>query len=834
MTGGEEPRIDRKNPTESLILQKPTLQVRHRGKKRMDAGSWEYHVFLKWIESGAANDEETSGVFRKLVVEPASLQFSEPGQQVQLKVIAHWDNGDIEDVTGLTRFQTNDESVAAVDENGLVNCVGSGDTHIVAFYDNGVTPVEVITPWDQRLADNYPTITAPTEIDRLVMAKLSRLGILPSEVCEDHEFLRRIRIDLTGSLPTPDEVLGFLDDPSPMKRQAKIEELLQSPEYAAWWTTKLCDFTGNNMLQMPDRNYRSEFSSQWWTWINHRIKANTPYNQLVAGIVTGSSRTSPDQSFEDFAREMSGYFSGKDAGRFEERDSMPHFWARRNVRTPEEKALSLSHAFLGVRIECAQCHKHPFDQWTKQDFDQFKAFFEPVKYGRNPYEPESDSKRGLTYGKVLRDIEEASGYDRKKSPNRRVLDEEIKKRVSAGEPVAWQEVFVDQRFLENRKKAQNAGNKQRQRLNTRVLTPKILGGEEVMLATWSDPREPLMEWMEDPDNPYFARAFVNRVWAHYFGRGLVEPADDLNLANPPVNEPVMAHLEKGFIASGFDMRWLHREILLSDTYQRSWKPNDSNRLDDKNFSHMILRRIPSEVFYDSLQQATAPDEDVEEFPSDIDDRTIGVQSSLLQPNRRNTPGYALGVFGKPERLNNCDCERNDSPTLLQTIFTRNDPEMLATIESSVRRNQRWIDEIREEFSQSTQSSDSIHRSHLQKARQAFLQLQQNKPTPPGNQTPAAMSAYRKEMRQFQSQLEKLKNQRDQLLNADPASYKSPSRQFPVEKYITQAFLRSLSRPPSDQEFVHAINDINKAENPVDGLKDLLWALLNTKEFLVNH
>lgn len=850
MLGGDEPRVDTKDSRASLILQKPTLQVRHRGKKRMDVDSWEYHVFLKWIESGAMNDEEETGTFDRLEVIPSSIAFGEGDKSVQLKVVAYWQDGTVEDVTDFTRFQTNDESVATIDKNGVVTSVGPGDTHVVAFYDNGVTPVEIIRPWDIDLATNYPEIAANSEVDRHVQTKLQKLGIVPSAVCSDEDFLRRVRVDLTGSLPTGEEALAFIEDPSPNKRLAKVEQLLQSPEYASWWTTKLCDFTGNNQFQMPDRNFRTEFAGQWWEWIHKRVESNVPYDQLVAGIVLAQSRVDTDQKFVEYAKEMSSYVKEEEPKSFADRETMPHFWSRRNIRTPEEKALSFSHSFLGVRIECAQCHKHPFDQWTKQDFDHFKAFFEPVRYGRKVERGKKADP--VNFNTLSREIEEAAGYDRTKRTNRRALDQEIKKRAAQGMPVAWQEVFIDPRYGNPAgNKAKN--NRRKNQVNKRVLTPKILGGEEVMVNTYSDPREPLMEWMKDPENPYFARSFANRLWAHYFGRGLVEPADDLNLANPAGNEALMEHLEKGFIQSGFDMKWLHREILLSDTYQRSWEPNDSNRLDDKNFSHMNLRRLPAEVVFDGIQRATAPSSHFEHGKAVLKNPAIGPISSTLPRNSRAGVGYSLNVFGKPAREINCDCERNNDPTLLQTIFTRNDPDMLKSIESGSPRAPRWIDELRVQYGGGVKpvvAGNADTRAEANKIRRQLAELQKNKPQVPAEATKAETTSYKKKMAEYRTVTQGLR-EKLQKLNADRSqnqnrnqnrastgrgakAKKGSSNQVPVGRLVNEVFLRALGRHPDDREFQTAIQDINKMEDPIDGVKELLWALLNTKEFMINH
>jgi hypothetical protein len=267
---------------------------------------------------------------------------------------------------------------------------------------------------------------------------------------------------------------------------------------------------------------------------------------------------------------------------FAERPNMPYFWQRQNLQKAEEKALAFSHSFLGVRIECAQCHKHPFDQWTQNDFKSFQAFFEGVSYGSKggggkgaPGVPGET----VTYASLTKEIKEAVPPDPKGGNNQKALGNEFEKRVKAGEPAPWQEVYATIRDSKSKLSEREIEQMKKKNPNFdgRVLTPRVLGGEEVMLKEYPDPRAPLMEWLRSPKNPYFAKAWVNRVWATYFHRGLVEPADDMNLANPPVNEELMDYLASGFVKNGYNMAWLHKEILNSASYQRSWKPNDTNK-----------------------------------------------------------------------------------------------------------------------------------------------------------------------------------------------------------------------------------------------------------------
>lgn len=756
--GGEAMvRVDAQNPEQSLLLLKATMQTKHKGKERFAKGSWEYNLMLKWIAAGAKNDVEQTGVFDRLEVLPKEIVFKSPDEYVQLKVLAYWKDGTFEDVTQLTRFRSNDDSVATVSDTGRVQSADKGDTHIVAFYDNGVQPIPVMLPVSDRIGPNYPKIATATKVDELIVAKLRKVGIVPSEVCTDADFLRRASVDATGTLPTPEEVTSFLADKSPGKRAKKIDELLSRPGYAGWFTTLLCDFTGNNPQQLNDgggliRNLNGEQSRAWYEWIYKRVADNMPYDQLAAGIILASSRTSPDQTYEELAKEMGAYYRKENPADFSARETMPYFWARRNVTKPQEKALAFSHSFIGVRIECAECHKHPFDQWTKYDFEQFQVFFNTVAHGAN----RAAKDRGVTYASLTEDIRAKIMGDRADKPmdkkdSNKLMQQEARRRIETGELVPWNEVYVDTRRTTPRK------DKARKEINgsSRVITPKILGGEEVMLRDYSDPRQPLMDWLRSKDNPYFSRALVNRIWANYFGRGIVEPADDMNLANPPVNEELMGYLAEGFVAHGFDMKWVHREILNSDAYQRSWKPNDSNKLDEKNFSRMVMRRVPAEVAMDAIKQATASSGDLTRFGSNIAERAIGPNTA----NRKGNSSYALSTFGKPARVANCDCERTADPTLLQTLFTRNDPELLSVLDSNTKNSMGWIGEVRRA---------------------------------------------------------------------------SKGKPLDLDRVISEVFLRTLSRPPTPKEISTAKEDISAAKDPVDGVRDVLWALLNTREFLVNH
>ncbi|MGH7127705.1 MAG: DUF1553 domain-containing protein, partial [Planctomycetaceae bacterium] len=498
-----------------------------------------------------------------------------------------------------------------------------------------------------------------------------------------------------------------------------------------WWATRLCDLTGNSEQNLPvggEQGVRREKSAQWHDWIYRRIEENAPYDEIVAGIVLAVSRR-PGQTDDEYFTEMSSYFREDDPGDFAARETMPYFWTRGRFSPPQ--SLRFSYAFLGIRLECAKCHKHPFDQWTKEDHDGFQIFFENVRYKHQNRKLVSAMKKDLG----LTADQDSGEYKR------------LFARLAAeGTTVPWQEVRVPAEWGKRRK-----ANARKQAVAGRVITPKLLGGEQVIAEQYDDPREPLMQWLRQPDNPYFARAIVNRVWANYFGTGIINPPDDMNLANPPSNGPLLDHLAEEFVARGYDLKWLHREITGSRTYQSSWRPNDTNLRDERNFSRALVRRLPAEVAYDALIFATAADDSLRAMqtdPATVRSRAIGVGT--------DDGNYALKLFGEPAREQLCDCERSNEPSLLQTLYLRNDPELLALLD----RKDGWLRQV-------------------------------------SRQEPAWLDAHRDEL-------------------------------------IQQAYLRTFSRPPTDDELTTCREHFHQAEDAIAALRDLLWALLNSKEFILNH
>ncbi len=736
LTGGEEPRVDLKDPLESLILLKPTSADEHEGGLRYEKGGWEYKLLHRWISSGAPNVSKDAPKFARLEVTPKEIVFSKADETRQLNVVAVWADGSREDVTCLTRFQSNDESVAEVSPDGLIRSKGKGDTYVVAFYDNGIESVQILRPVTELVGEAYPKVATPTRIDELVTEKLSKLGIVPSDRTSDEAFLRRVSLDLIGTLPTPAEIRQFVADKTSDKRARKIDELLARPAYVTWWTTRLCDLTGSNAGYLGSTEMAQPVAQQWRDWIERRVRENIGWDKIVEGIILGTSRK-PGQTYEEMIREHSGFTRRQNPDDFAALDnSMPHYWYRSNIGQPSDKALSFGYTFLGVRLQCAQCHKHPFDQWSKQDFELFTGFFTRIKAGVAPDAAETQKRMKEMLGVPVK-------------LNTAALRRQSYLRIAAeGNPIPWNEIYIE-------------------RPGDKPQPAKLLGGNEIDLSQYDDPRVPLMQWLKDKGNPYFARAMVNRIWANYFNVGIVDPPDDLNMANPPSNKALLNYLTEQFIAHDYDIKWLHREITSSRTYQLDWRPNDSNRNDTRNFSHAILRRLPAEVAIDAIVQATSNDKFLETVPTNVKNRHIGSHPRSYQARAVD---YSLLVFGKPLRTTNCDCERQDVPTLLQALYVRNDAEL----HDKISRKDGWVAQV---------------------ATLLAAEAKKNAADKPADDS------------------------------TGPAA---------TDGLIEEAYLRTLCRLPDQRELADCRQHIAESENTMEGLRDLMWALVNSQQFITNH
>ena len=841
-----EGRVDVDQPSNSLILTKPTDEDNHEGGMRYEVGSWQFNLIKRWIDEGAKT-EKSLHKLKQLVVEPSNLQLVDRNKQVQLKAIAHWEDGTVEDVTPLCRFQSNNDSIAAITETGSVSTdIVPGDTHVVVFYDNAVVPIPVVHPIKGNSIGR--TIAAPTRVDQLTSQKWKALGIQPSEPASDEMFLRRVSIDITGTLPTPDEIREFVADANPEKRKQKIDELMESPAYAAWWTTFFCDMTENNTTQLRNLAYDNNLISNiWYEWIHERVKNNVPYDEMIAGIVTGTSRDS-GESYADYCEKMSNVANGKTD--FSDLETMPFYWMRREFQTRETRAISFAHAFLGLRIQCAQCHKHPFDQWTQNDFEEFAKFFSGVSLqnyngGRTP----EDKK---DFNKILEDLD----IDPKEK-NRGNLRKKIAAAMKKGETVPFGQLKVHEPKPTKEeanafKKILQKAKKQKKKLavkKPRVESARLLGAETVTLADHADIREPVIEWMRRSDNPFFARALVNRVWARYFGVGIVDPADDLNMANPPSNKPLLDYLATEFVKNNYDLKWLHREIANSKTYQLSWHPNATNENDRRNFSRALPRRLPAEVVFDAVASAASNSQTNRGFRTAVDNRAISIPGTAANGYGRKTgadSAFALQIFGRSERSSSCDCDRSEETSLMQTVYLQNDRD----IHLMLQHKNSWINQMAAKYNASGVSDKE--RGQLKQGLNRIKNYQKQK-TALGKQLESAKQSLKRagednnRNRKAQSRVKTVEKQiakinaniKNTRKKIEPVENKIKEAKIQKDKMdigevVAEAYLRTLSRFPTDEEKQRCIAHINEEKDLFKGVTGVMWALVNTKEFIVNH
>ncbi len=711
-------RINLANPDGSLMLLKATGQVQHGGTVRFNKNSWAYKLVREWIAQGA-EWHKGSGDVASIAVNPPEYAFPKPGLTGQLKIEAKFSDGSSEDITPLCDFRTNDDAVVQVTPLGEIKAMQPGDTAVIVSYRGNVLPVRVLAPMEMPAGFKYPDVPQNNYIDREVFAKLRRLNITPSDLASDNEFLRRVTIDTVGSLPSPQEVRDFVADARPDKRARKIDELLADPRHASLWATKLCDITGNNtdLLENPQQR-RPKYSQMWHDWFQKRMAENMPYDQIIHSVLCATSRDklSPD----DYLKQYTQLEADADKGwtnTYADKETLDLFWRRQQQVTVDVWGEKTAAAFLGVRVECAQCHKHPFDRWTQVDYRAYANIFTAVNFGVSP-----DSKKAF----------DAENAERKKQN-----DADKKKQL---QPI--REIYVGPAAGG---KGGNGGALPHPDTG-KPLAPKALGGPEIEVKSGEDPREVLFKWMDQPDNPFFARAFVNRVWGHYFGVGIVDPVDNFSLANPPSNPKLLDALAQDFVANHYDIRKLERTILNARVYQLTSSVNATNRLDRINYSHSYLRPMMAEVMVDVLDDAVGVKDN---FGNDAPpgSRAIDIGASRVQGGE----ALAFRVFGRPSRVSTCDCDRSSDPALTQSLFLMADDTLYGRI-----------------------------------------------------------------------------NQPDNRLKQVLADHKDDN------EALDEVFLGALARLPTDKERekLAAYRQTHKDRRAAFG--DVLWALVNTREFRLNH
>jgi hypothetical protein len=629
-------RISSVDPDKSLLLLKATGQVTHGGGVRFAKDSWQYRVFREWIEQGASWSQG-AGTVEKIEL-PPEIAFTKAGETSQLRVLATFADGAQADITAFTDFRTNDDAVADVNSLGQIRSLRPGSTAIVASYRGNVLPVRILVPMELPADFSYPKVPEANFIEREVFGRLRLLNMVPSELSSDEEFLRRVTIDTIGQLPAPEDVRAFLADKNPEKRSKKIDELLAHPLHAAMWATKFSDITGNDTqsLEQPVQS-KAKRSQMWHEWFRKRVAENAPYDEIVHGVLCATSRDQlpPEEWLKQVKELDQAVAKGYDFALYANRPTLDLFWRRQQAQTIEQWGERTAAAFMGVRLECAQCHKHPFDRWTQVEYRAYANIFGAMALGTSP-----ESKRVI----------DAENVERKNIvPKNNQL-------------VPVKEVFLA------------AAPKKLPHPDTaKPLTPKALGGPEIPYEKGQDMREVLFQWLRQPDNAFFSRSFVNRVWGHYLGIGLVHPVDDFSLANPASNDKLLSLLAKEFVDHKYDIRHIERLVLNSRVYQLSSKSNDTNRLDKNNYARSYIRPMMAEAVVDVLNAALGV---AETWGPEIQpgNKAVEVGASQLQ-NPALT--YAFRIFGRPPRTTACDCERAMEPALPQKLYLMTDPNLLA-------------------------------------------------------------------------------------------------------------------------------------------------------------
>jgi hypothetical protein len=502
-------RTNRLTPDESLILRKPVGRVPHEGGVRMAINSPEYQLLRDWIAQGLQGDPGGTPHLQKLQVLPERRVLTEPANSQQIVALAHFSDGSVRDVTPLAVFTSSNEEVGKVSDTGLVDGRLTGETAILVRYLDQIATAHITF---LKPAADFSWIDPPENnyIDKHAFAKMKMLQILPADLCSDEEFMRRASLDATGSLPMPAEVRQFLADQDPAKRAKLIDRLLEQPAFYDFWTLKLADVLRSNRKAIQEKGVHV-----FQRWIHDSLVADKPFDQFVRDLLVaeGNSYKNPAVNYYRVSRD------------------------------PQNSVETTAQLFMGVRIQCAKCHNHPFEKWTQNDYYGLAAFFARVKYKPGP---------------------EAT--------------EEI--------------VYVDR-----------AGEVTQPRTGQQ-MPPKFLGGPAPEVPTGQDLRTALAQWLTSADNPFFAKAAANRIWFHVMGRGIIDPPDDVRDSNPPSNEELLDALTQDFIAHKFSIKHLVRTIMNSRVYQLSAETNNWNKDDVAYFSHAQVKMLTAEQLLDAICTAT--------------------------------------------------------------------------------------------------------------------------------------------------------------------------------------------------------------------------------------
>jgi len=578
---------------QSLVLQKATAETPHGGGKRLEKSSDDYRVLLRWITEGARPPLPDDPELDRIEITPTE-EVLIPNSSLQLNVQAWFSDGTSRDVTRQSVYQSNEPDIAKVDADGLiVTGTQPGLAAVMARFGEKVVSFQAALPFvsdpvalagiDLQLSHLQQSIQE-SPVNRALFRRWRRMGIVPSGVTDDAAFLRRAMVDICGTLPTITEIGEYTADIRSDKRKRLIDRLLDRPEYASYFALKWADILQNRGAGYSTSQQRTG-TTLFASWIRESLATNKPWNQFVSEILTASG--SQDQN-------------------------PPTIWYR-TVRKSPEYVESVAQAFLGVRIQCAQCHHHPAERWSQADYYGLAAVF--ARVGR---------KGGFADAEV---------------PTNEII------------------------FVKDTGSVVHPGTGE-------PLPPTALGGEVFQLDPHEDPRTKFAQWMTQPDNPWFARTMANRMWAHFMGRGIVHPIDDARSTNPPSNPELLDALAVDFVSSGYDVKQLIRSIVNSYAYRLESLPTEANAGDTQSFARFYPRRLSAEVLLDAFSQVLDVPTEFSGGPGVFPPGTRAIEL----PDE-NVPVSFLDVFGRPARTSSCECERVDAPALTQALELVNSQEI---------------------------------------------------------------------------------------------------------------------------------------------------------------
>jgi hypothetical protein len=636
-------------PDSSLLLAKASGRAPHGGGRRIPPESEDYQTLRRWVMQGMPVGDGRAPTLERLSVLPPQRVLERSAEQ-QLAVLAHFSDGTVRDVTRQAQFQSNEGAVAAVDGDGLVRTLGqAGEAAVMARYMGQVTVFRALVPLGKPIP-HYPDFPAFNYIDELALARWKQLGIVPSDLCSDGEFIRRLHLDLCGRLPTPEEVRAFLADPGKDRRARLIDRLLDDRDYAAYFALRWGSVLRNASLAGSE-----QAAYAFHDWIRDMVARNRPYDEFVRGIVAAS-------------------------GEWQDAPAVNWYWQMRDDQLHQPVA-DTAQVFLGLRLQCAKCHHHPYERWSQEDYFGLAGFFSRLGRKGLGEPPPYFASRTRTTGEI--------------NPR-------------TGKPIE----------------------------------PKLLDGPYLDIPKDEDPRHRLVDWMARPDNPFFARALVNRLWGHLMGRGLVDPVDDMRETNPPSNPELLDALAKDFIKHKLDVKHVMRTICNSRTYQLSSVPNEFNKHDTQNHARYYGRRLIAEVLHDAVDQACGT-------------RTrfnrMSKQARAVDLPHEGFGSYFLDVFDRPPRSSACECARSTGASLSQVLHL----SFSGNIEGKVGAGDGRV-----------------------------AKLIQRKATP--------------------------------------------------EQSVEELYLAAFARQPTAAERGRVRDYLARQPDLRRGLEDVLWALLNTREFMFNH